>query len=120
MQVQVQKSTRTTRPRRPSGVSGSELSHLVAPSNDGRRPSTGSSRRSPARRWTIERIRPGVPGGTDAAAAPDARSVDPVSSDIGLSFGVVAGYRLAQWLESRAHLLREELRLFPGGEVAAL
>ena len=36
MQVYVQKSTRTTFPRRPSGVSGSELSHPVAPSNPGR------------------------------------------------------------------------------------
>ena len=36
MQVYVQKSTRTTFPRRPSGVSGSELSQPVAPSKPGR------------------------------------------------------------------------------------
>src|SRR5918994_2837129 len=83
-QVYVQKSTSTTRPRRPSGVKGSELSHPVAPSNDGRRPSTGSATSSPARRWTIERIRPRLPG------ASDARSLDPVSSDIWLSFGADA------------------------------
>src|SRR5207247_6932181 len=36
MHVYVQKSTSTTFPRRPSGVSGSELSQPVAPSNPGR------------------------------------------------------------------------------------
>ena len=36
MQVYVQKSTRTTFPRRTSGVSGSELSQPAAPSNAGR------------------------------------------------------------------------------------
>src|SRR5205823_3782806 len=75
---------------RPSGVNGSELSHPVAPSNDWRRPSTGSAPSSPAKRWTIERMRPRLPGGTDDVAAPDARSVDPVSSDIALSFGADA------------------------------
>src|SRR4051812_42967699 len=35
MQVSVQKSTRTTRPRSPAGSSGSELSHPVAPPNEG-------------------------------------------------------------------------------------
>src|SRR5438445_13360900 len=35
-------STRTTLPRRPSGVSGGELSHAVAPPRDGNSPSTGS------------------------------------------------------------------------------
>src|SRR5919197_5118429 len=44
MQVYVQKSTRTTLPRRPSAVSGSELSQPVAPSNPGR-----VSRRVPKR-----------------------------------------------------------------------
>src|SRR5437667_2683680 len=39
-QVYVQKSTRTIRPRRLLGASGSELSHPVAPSKDARRPST--------------------------------------------------------------------------------
>src|SRR4029453_956471 len=37
MHVYVQKSTSTTFPRRPSGVSGSELSQPVAPSKPGRR-----------------------------------------------------------------------------------
>src|SRR5439155_995808 len=41
MQVYVQKSTRTTFPRRPSLVSGCELSHPVAPPGDGNSPSTG-------------------------------------------------------------------------------
>ena len=81
-QVYVQKSTSTTRPRRSSGVNGSELSHPVAPSNDGRRPSTGNATSSPAMRWTIERIRPRLPGGTDDVAASDPRSADPVMSDI--------------------------------------
>src|SRR5580765_3026150 len=40
MHVYVQKSTSTTLPRNPSGVSGSELSHPVAPSKAGRLPST--------------------------------------------------------------------------------
>src|SRR5690349_21305852 len=35
MQVQVQKFTRTTRPRSSAGPSGSELSHSVAPCRDG-------------------------------------------------------------------------------------
>src|SRR4051812_39373317 len=35
MQVSVQKSTRTTRPRRSPGLSGSELSHAVAPPSEG-------------------------------------------------------------------------------------
>ena len=43
MQVYVQKSTSTTRPRRSSVVSGSEFSQPVAPSNEPRRPSFGSS-----------------------------------------------------------------------------
>jgi hypothetical protein len=44
MHVYVQKSATTTFPRRPSGVSGSELSHAVAPENGGNVPSAG--------RWT--------------------------------------------------------------------
>ena len=44
MHVYVQKSATMTFPRRPSGVSGSELSHAVAPENDGSHPSAG--------RWT--------------------------------------------------------------------
>src|SRR5215218_5849962 len=43
MQLSVQKSTRTTDPRSPAGVRGSELSHSVAPSNDGTLPSYESS-----------------------------------------------------------------------------
>src|ERR671920_344444 len=39
--VYVQNCTATTRPLSPSGVSGSELSHPVAPSKGGRRPSLG-------------------------------------------------------------------------------
>src|SRR5512133_4399834 len=35
MHVSVQKSARTTRPRRPSGSSGSEFSHAVAPPSEG-------------------------------------------------------------------------------------
>src|SRR4051812_16004091 len=35
MQVKVQKSTRTTWPRKSPGSSGSELSHSVAPASDG-------------------------------------------------------------------------------------
>ena len=41
MQVYVQKSTRTTLPRRSAAMSGGELSHPVAPSKPGRRPSEG-------------------------------------------------------------------------------
>jgi len=41
MHVWVQKSATTTLPRSPSGVSGSELSHFVAPVNDGIEPSAG-------------------------------------------------------------------------------
>ena len=36
MHVQVQKFTRTTRPRSSAGPSGSELSHAVAPPSEGR------------------------------------------------------------------------------------
>jgi hypothetical protein len=45
MQVYVQKSTRTTFPARPPGVSGDEFSQPVAPSNPGRRSSTGTGPR---------------------------------------------------------------------------
>src|SRR5215831_3718680 len=41
MQEYVQKSTSTTLPRRPSAVSGAELSHSTAPDSDGIVPSTG-------------------------------------------------------------------------------
>ena len=41
MQVYVQKSTRTTLPRRFSVESGAELSQPVAPSSEGKCPSTG-------------------------------------------------------------------------------
>src|SRR2546430_1038605 len=41
-QVKVQKSTRTTFPRRSAGDNGSELSHAVAPANEASPPSTGS------------------------------------------------------------------------------
>jgi hypothetical protein len=40
--AEVQKSTRTTLPRRPAVVSGGELSHSVAPASDGIDPSTGN------------------------------------------------------------------------------
>src|SRR3954454_7175713 len=43
MHVQVQKSTSTTFPRRPAGVSGSEFSQAVAPSKPARSPPLGSS-----------------------------------------------------------------------------
>src|SRR5207253_5384089 len=43
MQVKVQKSTATTLPRKPAGVSGGELSHAFAPVNAGRLPSIGNS-----------------------------------------------------------------------------
>src|SRR3954447_23990649 len=42
MHVNVQNSTSNGRPRRDSGVSGSVLSHPVAPRSDGSSPSTGS------------------------------------------------------------------------------
>src|SRR5438046_7506512 len=42
MQVYVQKSTTTTLPRKASGVSGCELSHVMAPAKEGRVPSIGS------------------------------------------------------------------------------
>jgi hypothetical protein len=42
MQVYVQKSTSTTEPRNPAGVSGGELSQPLAPSNPGSRLSTGN------------------------------------------------------------------------------
>src|SRR4029450_5643925 len=65
MQVYVQKSTRTTLPARPSGVSGDEFSQPVAPSKPGRRPSTGNPtvrgwRRAP-RRLTSRDLRPRRP-----------------------------------------------------------
>src|SRR3954447_680830 len=41
MHVYVRKSTTTTFPRSPSGVSGSEFSHDVAPLNEANSPSTG-------------------------------------------------------------------------------
>src|SRR6185369_8065276 len=42
MHVYVQKSTTTTLPRKASGVSGCELSQVIAPAREGRVPSTGS------------------------------------------------------------------------------
>src|SRR5580692_5978231 len=45
MQEYVQKSTITTLPRKPSGVSGAEFSQRAAPAKEGASPSTG---RSPA------------------------------------------------------------------------
>ena len=69
------KLTRTTRPRSPSGVNGSESSHRVAPANEVRRPSIGRASRSPAKRWTIERITPGLRAGPGWVAPPDPRSV---------------------------------------------
>ena len=41
MHEKVQNCTTTTLPRRPAGVSGSELSQAVAPSSFGSLPSTG-------------------------------------------------------------------------------
>src|SRR6476646_8853170 len=73
-QVYVQKSTRTTRPRSASGFNGSELSQPVAPSNDGRRPSTGRTGRSPARRWATDRIRLGRLGDWVVVGGPGVRS----------------------------------------------
>src|SRR6476620_1035202 len=87
MQVYVQKSTRTTFPRRPSGVSGSELSQPVAPSKPGRwvsAPSLANQLISQYRRPRAARL---------------------------LS---------VKRLERGSHLGREELRLLPGREVAAL
>src|SRR4029077_13408910 len=43
MHVYVQNWTTTTWPRRPAGVSGCELIHVVAPSNDPMLPSNGRS-----------------------------------------------------------------------------
>src|SRR5205823_14250442 len=43
MQVKVQRSTATTLPRKPAGVSGGELSHAFAPAKAGRLPSIGNS-----------------------------------------------------------------------------
>src|SRR3954471_6616042 len=57
-QVNVQKSTRTTRLLRPADVNGGEFSHAVARSNGGRRPSSGNVS-PPASRWAIERNGPG-------------------------------------------------------------
>src|SRR6188508_644086 len=77
MQVYVQKSTSTTRPRSPSGVSGSEFSQPVAPANEGREPSTGNSPESPARRCTNDLTKPGRPDGvatvdgSDISGSPD-------------------------------------------------
>src|SRR4051812_29277458 len=42
MQVKVQKSIKTTWPRRPAAVNGGELSHWVAPAREGNEPSTGN------------------------------------------------------------------------------
>src|SRR3954462_9805707 len=50
MHVYVQKSTRTTFPRRSSGLSGDELSQPVAPSRPGRCPSEGRAAASLLRR----------------------------------------------------------------------
>src|SRR5262249_2207840 len=79
MQVYVPKLTSTTRPPRSARVKGGELSHVVAPSNAGRWPSTGSS-------WRC-------------------RST--------------TGIQSAQRRERGPHLLCEELRLLPRGEVPA-
>src|SRR5829696_9958675 len=75
MQVYVQKSTRTTFPARPSGVSGDELSQPVARSKPGRRPSTGNGavrgwRRAP-KRLTSRDLR--LPDGARFPSGPPVR-----------------------------------------------
>src|SRR5260221_837358 len=65
MQVYVQKATRTTFPRRPSAVSGGELSHPVAPSQPGRWPSSEW-------RWTPKKLATDI-SGSDAVGERDQR-----------------------------------------------
>src|SRR5829696_6817565 len=106
MQVYVQKSTATTRPRRPSVVSGGELSHPVAPSREGILP--------PGAR------RPGAqPGPRTASRMVSSRDglVSMTRSSVPLRGGLA--HRRAQWPERGLHLGREQLRLLPGGEVPA-
>src|SRR6267143_2346203 len=63
MQVYVQKSTRTTFPRRSALVSGCELSHPVAPPREGNSPSTGNgamvavSKTASRLMWCTRRLR---------------------------------------------------------------
>src|SRR2546430_4036000 len=94
MQVYVQKSTRTTLPRRPAGVSGGELSHPVAPPNPGRSPSSDNGAGPPWRRTPrklISHLRSRGPRGRRR--------------------------RSSHRPERRANLGGEQIRLLPGGEV---
>ena len=63
MQVYVQKLTTTTFPRRPSAVSGGELSQSFAPPSDGRCPSVGGEIPcAEHRKMVTERSVPRTPG----------------------------------------------------------
>src|SRR5688500_18106768 len=113
MQVYVQKSTATTRPRRSSVVSGGELSHSVAPAREGILP--------PSAR------RPGAqPGPRTASRMASSRDgfVSIAYSSLPLRGGpahrrALPSPRLAQRPERGLQFGREQLGFFPGGEVAA-
>src|SRR3954453_13386632 len=110
MQVYVQKSTTTTRPRRPSVVSGGELSHPVAPSSDGILPSAGRRPGAQPAPRTARSI---------ASSNDESCSISSPSHPVeGVAAAAPRG-RLSQRAERRPDLLREHRRLLPGGEVAA-
>src|SRR5512134_212125 len=110
-------STRTTLPRRPSRVSGGELSHAVAPRRIGKSRSTGSRAGASVMGNTSLEIGAGTPAGAPMAPARIA------ASEIRLTFFMslpIPSSGSPQRPERRADLGREELRLFPRREVTAL
>src|SRR3954465_2405488 len=68
--VYVQKSTSTTLPLRPAGVSGGELSHSAAPLRDGNAPSSPLTAAAHASCCTTDPRTPNLAAPTAAAAAP--------------------------------------------------
>ena len=120
MQVYVQKSTRTTFPRRSSAVSGSELSQPVAPSKPGKWPSTGNGA-VPAWRRRPNTLTPLPPLRLVGGDSVRGRSfAEPRQQNAPSERGHVRTFKrrhLPERSEARANLFTEQLRLFPSGEM---
>src|SRR5215212_2180880 len=110
MQVKVQKSIKTTLPCRPAAVNGGELSQSIAPAREGNKPSTGNRTAAGcvvARRSWLALLKSVFQSFASWAICLSTRKRD-------LDDGS------AQRPERRPELLAEDLRLLPGGKVAAL
>src|SRR5215470_9063796 len=109
-------------PRSPAGVNGGELSHSVAPSKEGSSPSTGSRAEavcSPAGMGQCAVIAM-LSLWLDVAARGSRLVPSRVRAAARRWCAPPVGVWLAQCPERRADFFGEEVRLFPGGEVAAL